>query len=110
MGCRGRAGRPGCAAARDWADDAVTVATGWFLSSALTTRARVPMAQGQREQAERDAHDALTPSAAEIEAYFCVPDILEGLAALAGQAGSHRAAARLFGAAHGVGNAWAWSG
>jgi DNA-binding CsgD family transcriptional regulator len=56
------------------------------------------MAQGEQKQAESDAHDALT-RAAEIEAHLCVPDILEVLADLAGEAGSYRDAARLFGAA-----------
>ena len=86
-------------AARRWADDAVATATGWVvLMRALTTRARVAIAQGEPEQAERDAHDALA-RAAELEAYLGIPDILECLAALAGDAGSHREAARLFGAA-----------
>ena len=48
-------------AARRWADDAVAATTGWHLSQALTTRARVAIAQGEPEQAERDAHDALAP-------------------------------------------------
>jgi DNA-binding CsgD family transcriptional regulator len=88
-------------AARRWADDAVTSTTGWWLMAALTTRARVAIAQGQLEQAERDAHDALA-CAAELEAYLGISDILECLAALAKDAGSHREAARLFGAAHGI--------
>ena len=88
-------------AARGWAEDAVTTTTGWWLMAALTTRARVAIAQGEPEQAERDAHDALT-RAAEIEAYLCIPDILECLATLAGEAGSHREAARLFGAAEAI--------
>ena len=46
-------------AARRWADEAVATATGWYLVGALTTRARVAIAQGEPEQAERDAHDAL---------------------------------------------------
>ena len=47
-------------AARGWADDAVATATGWaLLMPALSTRARVAIAQGEPEQAERDAHDAL---------------------------------------------------
>ena len=37
-----------------------------------------------------------------MQAYLGIPDILECLAALAGEAGSHREAARLFGAAHGI--------
>ena len=47
------------AAARRWADEAVSTTTGWWLTWALTTRARVAIAQGEPEQAERDAHDAL---------------------------------------------------
>jgi predicted ATPase/class 3 adenylate cyclase/DNA-binding CsgD family transcriptional regulator len=85
-------------AARRWADDAVTMSTGIFSSRALTTRARISIAQGEPEQAERDARDALA-RAAEVEVYLYIPDILECLAALAGEAGSHREAARLFGAA-----------
>ena len=90
-------------AARGWADEAVATATGWFLVEVLTrtTRARVAIAQGEPEQAERDAHDALARAAA-VEAYLLVPDILECLAALAGDAGSHHEAARLVGAAQGI--------
>jgi predicted ATPase/class 3 adenylate cyclase/DNA-binding CsgD family transcriptional regulator len=87
-------------AARRGADDAVSTTAGAFLSDALTTRARVAIAQGEPEHAERDAHDALA-CAAEVEAYLYIPDILECLGTLAGDAGSHREAARLFGAAHG---------
>jgi predicted ATPase/class 3 adenylate cyclase/DNA-binding CsgD family transcriptional regulator len=86
-------------AARRWADEAVTAATGYFLSVALLTRARVAIAQGEPEQGDRDAHDALA-CAADVEAYLPIHDILEFLARLAGDAGSHREAARLFGAAH----------
>ena len=88
-------------AARRWADDAVTTTTGALLSDALTARARVATAQGEPNQAERDAHDALA-GAAEAEAYLLIPDILECLAAVAGESGSHREAARLFGAAHSI--------
>jgi predicted ATPase/DNA-binding CsgD family transcriptional regulator len=87
-------------AARRWADDAVSTTTGSMLSGALTARARVAIAQGEPDQAERDAHDALA-CAADVEAYLIIPDILECLGTLAGGAGSHREAARLFGAAHG---------
>jgi DNA-binding CsgD family transcriptional regulator len=66
---------------------------------ALTARSRVAIAQGEPDQAERDAHDALT-GALEVDAYLAIPEILECLSTLAGQAGSHREAARLFGAAH----------
>jgi DNA-binding CsgD family transcriptional regulator len=65
------------------------------------TRARVAIAQGEPEQGERDAHDALA-CAAEVEAYLFIPDILECLGALAGDAGSHREAARFFGAAQAI--------
>jgi predicted ATPase/class 3 adenylate cyclase/DNA-binding CsgD family transcriptional regulator len=88
-------------AARRWADDAVATTTGWWLVEALSTRARVAIAQGEPEQAERDAHDALA-IAADIQAYAGIPDTLECLGTQAGDAGSHREAARLFAAAHGI--------
>jgi DNA-binding CsgD family transcriptional regulator len=88
-------------AARRWANDAVPTTTGWWLMWALTTRARVAIAQGEPEQGERDGHDALA-GAAELEAYLFIPDILECLGTLAGDAGSHREAARLFGAAEAI--------
>ncbi len=88
-------------AARRWADDAIATAPGYRLMLALTTRARVAIAQGEPEQAERDAHDALA-IAASMQAYVGISDILECLAALAGGAGSHREAARLFGAVDGI--------
>jgi DNA-binding CsgD family transcriptional regulator len=89
------------AAARRWADDAVLTTRGVYLTEALATRARVAIAQGEPEQGERDGHDALA-RAAELEAYLFIPDVLECLGTLAGEAGSHREAARLFGAAHGI--------
>ncbi|HKI39240.1 MAG TPA: LuxR C-terminal-related transcriptional regulator, partial [Mycobacterium sp.] len=88
-------------AARRWADDAVSTTTGWWHMLALTTRARVAIAQGEPEQAERDAHDALA-CAADVRAYLHIPDILECLAMLAGDAHSHREAARFFGAAEAI--------
>jgi DNA-binding CsgD family transcriptional regulator len=88
-------------AARRWAEDAVTTTTGALLSDALTARARAATAQGEPDQAERDAHDALA-RAAEAEAYLLIPDILECLGTLAGEAGSHREAARLFAAAESI--------
>jgi predicted ATPase/class 3 adenylate cyclase/DNA-binding CsgD family transcriptional regulator len=88
-------------AARRWADDAVTTTTGWHLMLALTTRARVAIAHGEPEQAERDAHDALT-CAADLEAQLGIPEILECLGTLAGDAGSRCEAARLFGAAEAI--------
>jgi predicted ATPase/class 3 adenylate cyclase/DNA-binding CsgD family transcriptional regulator len=89
-------------AARRWADEAVTMATGWHLVAALTTRARVTIAQGEPDRAERDAHDALA-YAAELKTHLGIPDILECLADLAGDTGKHREAARLFGAAEAIG-------
>jgi len=89
------------AAARRCAGDAVSTTTGGYLSMALTARARVAIAQGEPDEAERDAHDALA-RAAELEAYLGISDALECLAALGGEAGSHREAARLFGAAHAI--------
>jgi predicted ATPase/class 3 adenylate cyclase/DNA-binding CsgD family transcriptional regulator len=88
-------------AARRCADDAVSTTTGWYLSDPLAARARVAIAEGEPERAERDAHDALARSA-EVETYLFIPDILECLGTLAGEAGSHREAARLFGAADAI--------
>jgi DNA-binding CsgD family transcriptional regulator len=86
-------------AARSWADDAVATATGWaLLMLALTTRARVAIAQGESEPAVRDAHDALA-SVPEGFAHVGTSDTLECLATLAGDTRSYREAARLFGAA-----------
>jgi DNA-binding CsgD family transcriptional regulator len=88
-------------AARRWTDDAVVTATGVWLMWALTTRARVAIAQGEPEQAERDVHDALALGA-ESNAYLLIPDLLECLGTLAGKASSHREATRLFGATHAI--------
>jgi predicted ATPase/class 3 adenylate cyclase/DNA-binding CsgD family transcriptional regulator len=87
--------------ARRWADDAVARTAGWHLMTALTTRARVAIAQGEPEQAHRDAHDALTHGA-DVKAYLGVSDTLECIATVAGEAGSHQEAARLFGAAQAI--------
>lgn len=59
-------------AARRWTDEAVTGTTGFHLSVALSTRAHVAIAQGEPEQGECDAHDALA-CAAEVEAYLPSP-------------------------------------
>jgi hypothetical protein len=88
-------------AARRWADEAGTSTTGFYLSAALFARALVAIAQGEPEQGERDAHDALA-CAADVEAHLLIPDILECLAGLAGDARTHRETARLFGAAHAI--------
>jgi DNA-binding CsgD family transcriptional regulator len=89
------------AAAGRWADEFVSTSTGFFLSQALTIRARVAIAAGELQPAERDAHDALVLGAG-TKAYLYIPDTLECLAVLAGDAGSHREAARLFGAAEAI--------
>jgi predicted ATPase/class 3 adenylate cyclase/DNA-binding CsgD family transcriptional regulator len=89
------------AATRRWADDAVGTTTGWWMMWALTARARAAIAQGEPEQAERDAHDALALGA-QLEAHLLIADILECLASLAGQDGSHREAARLLAAAEAI--------
>ena len=88
-------------AARRCADRAVSTTSGWHLAAALAMRARVAIAQKLPDQAERDAHDALAV-AADVTAYLDVPDVLECLAGIAVDAGSHREAARLFGAADGI--------
>jgi DNA-binding CsgD family transcriptional regulator len=85
-------------AARRWADGAVASTTGFYRAVALTTRARVALAHDETDQAERDAHDALESTVA-VAAYLGTPDILEVLGSVAGTAGGHREAARLFGAA-----------
>ncbi len=85
-------------AARCSADDAVSTTTGGWLMLALTARARVAIALGEPDEAERDAHDAVA-IAAGMQAYLGISEILECLAILAGAAGSHREAVRLFGAA-----------
>ncbi len=86
------------AAARRWADEAVSTTNGGWLMSALTTRAWVAIAQGEPDQAERDAHDALA-RATELVVPLVVPEVLDCLAVLAGDGASHREAARLLGAA-----------
>ncbi len=88
-------------AARRWADEAVAIAPGWIAMFALNTRARVAIAQGEPEQAERDAHDALA-CVTDLQARLGVPDTLECVAALDCEAGGHREAARLFGAAEAI--------
>ena len=71
----------------------------------MTIRARMGIAQGELKPAESDAHQALA-CAAQVQAHLSVPDTLECLASLAGQDGSHREAARLYGAAKAAREAW----
>jgi ATP/maltotriose-dependent transcriptional regulator MalT len=86
------------AAARCWADDTVAVVPGWQQAVALTARAFVALAQGEPEQAERDAHESLT-LAARTQGYLRTDDTLECLARLAAADGNCQYAARLLGAA-----------
>ncbi|MBI3224287.1 MAG: LuxR family transcriptional regulator [Mycolicibacterium cosmeticum] len=87
--------------ARHRADDAVTATMGWHRAVALTMRARVAIAQGDTQQAERDAHASLI-AAAEVDARLEIPDTLECLAVVALEAGNHQESARLLGAADGI--------
>jgi predicted ATPase/class 3 adenylate cyclase/DNA-binding CsgD family transcriptional regulator len=86
------------AAARRWADDVVSVTTAWSLAAALTSRARVEIAQGELDAAERDAYDALD-LAAHLGGDLIVPFALDCLATVAGDTDNHVSSARLFGAA-----------
>jgi predicted ATPase/class 3 adenylate cyclase/DNA-binding CsgD family transcriptional regulator len=88
------------AAARRWADDTVAVAPGYHRMVALIARARVALAQGERQQAEADLHDAVA-IAERTGGHLRLPDALECLAALAVGANPEYAA-RLLGAAEGV--------
>jgi DNA-binding CsgD family transcriptional regulator len=84
-------------AARRWADDTVASAPGGHQLLALTVRARVAIAQGEPQQADRDLHEAIE-IAQRTGGYGRLPDALDCLAALAvGTNQEH--AARLFGAA-----------
>lgn len=85
-------------AARRAADETLAVVPGCFRILALLARANIAMAQGQAEQAERDAHEALTV-AANTQAFIRVDDTLECLACLAAAEGNDAYAVRLFGAA-----------
>jgi DNA-binding CsgD family transcriptional regulator len=64
-------------------------------------RARVAIAQDERDEAERDAHDALA-CIADTGAYVAVPNVLECLAGLANDAGNYHEDARLLGAADAI--------
>jgi predicted ATPase/class 3 adenylate cyclase/DNA-binding CsgD family transcriptional regulator len=88
-------------AARRFADEDVSAAAGWFMAQALTTRARVALAENEPGQAERDLHNALT-RAADMRAYLLVPDLLECLGGVAHGAGNHVEAVRLFAAADAI--------
>src|SRR6185312_2050672 len=91
-------GRGDLATARRLAGEGVSTTKGWNLATALRTRARVALAQHDFEQAEREAHAALT-CANDVQAYLCIADTFECLARVAIEAGSHHEAARMLGAA-----------
>ncbi|SOJ55866.1 Putative HTH-type transcriptional regulator [Mycobacterium simulans] len=88
-------------AARRWCDEAVQALTGRHLMVALATRARIAIAEGKPEEAANDAHNALC-CAVDSGAFVDLPDVLECLAGLAGDAGTHTEGARLFGAAEAI--------
>jgi DNA-binding CsgD family transcriptional regulator len=86
------------AAARRWADDVVSATRAWCLAAALTSRARVEIAQGELDAAERDAHQALD-IAASLGGDLLIPFALDCLAIVAGETGNTVIAARLFASA-----------
>lgn len=86
------------AAARRWVDETVGLTVGNYQLNALVARAHVALVQGERDQAERDAHDALA-LALVTGAFLRVREALEALGRCAADYGNHRHAARLFGAA-----------
>ncbi|HEX4558807.1 MAG TPA: LuxR C-terminal-related transcriptional regulator [Mycobacterium sp.] len=88
-------------AARNWADDNVAVVPGWHQAVARTVRAFVALAQGEPDQAERDAHEALAV-AARTQGYMRAADTLECLARLATDDANHPYAARVVGAAESI--------
>lgn len=87
--------------ARRWADETVTRTTGCHLMVAHAERARVAIAQGEPDLAERDAHQALALGI-EFASVLVTADALECLAELWGSADGHQHAARLFGAAYAI--------
>ncbi|WP_006247018.1 LuxR family transcriptional regulator [Mycolicibacterium tusciae] len=86
------------ASARRWADDVVSATKGCYLSISLASRARVEIAQGELDAAERDAYDSLD-LAVRLASDLVVPFALDCLAIAASDTGNHLSAARLFGAA-----------
>jgi DNA-binding CsgD family transcriptional regulator len=85
--------------ARRRADVAVSASNGCWLATALSTRARVRVAQGENDQAANDAYESLLVANA-TGAHLSTADTLECLSRVASDADSHSEAARLLGAAH----------
>lgn len=81
-----------------WADAVVAATYGYGRALALVVRARVGLARGDIDTAERDADQALGIAAA-LGAHLVVPFALDCLACSAASADAPVAAARLFGAA-----------
>jgi predicted ATPase/class 3 adenylate cyclase/DNA-binding CsgD family transcriptional regulator len=86
------------AQARQWADEAVAGTAGLFLCLALAERARVHIAEGNRELAVTDIYKGLA-IAEPMGAYLCVPDYLECLSHVTSDIGNARHAVRLLAAA-----------
>ncbi|HEY1842345.1 MAG TPA: adenylate/guanylate cyclase domain-containing protein [Mycobacterium sp.] len=86
------------ATARRWAEEAVSLSKGWYAAAALCIRARVEIAHGDVDRAERDTQKALA-IAAGTRGYVVVPYLLECMADLANAAGRQREAVMLLGAA-----------
>ena len=87
--------------ARRRAGIAIPVSKGSWLAVALSTRARVCVAQGDNDQAASDAYEALT-IANDTGAHLSTADTLECLARLAFGAESNSEAARLLGASDSI--------
>jgi DNA-binding CsgD family transcriptional regulator len=88
--------------ARRAVDGATDATVGWFKAAALMVRASVAIAEGNPDQAERDAQNSVS-ICAEFKAYLWLPTMLEIVAGLAAESGNHHAATRLFGAADSIG-------
>jgi DNA-binding CsgD family transcriptional regulator len=88
-------------AARRWAEDAVSMTKGVYLSWALVTRSRVEITDRDAQSAERDAHEALG-IAAEVGGDLLIPEILERFADVAREAGSHPESVRFLGASDAI--------
>lgn len=86
------------AAARRRADDVVSATAAWCLAAALTSRARVELAQGEVDAADRDARRALDMAMA-LGGELVVPFALDCLAGVAADTGNDTGAVRLFAAA-----------
>ncbi|MEE3064450.1 MAG: LuxR family transcriptional regulator [Actinomycetota bacterium] len=84
-------------AARTWADEAVSMTTGWHLAYALIVRARTSLIEGRPSDAVRDARQALSCTA-ECGTYLNVPDAVECLAAAVSHQGALGDAVRLLAA------------